>query len=662
MGSYPIELIQQENADKLYHQGKTTEQEEKALFCFQQAAEKGHIGAQIALGKLYLESENTDVSFDDLVLWLTEAAKDGNVDAQFKLGKIFHKEKDNYYYPDSDDDLFGNNYFLYEKKSKHWFQQAAKQLHKGAVKELIDITNIDFKNGYICNSDRDVAFFIGTLYEQGKGVEQDIGKAITYYNLATEEDSDYFEPNISAYYRLGEIYRQGINIKKDTEKASYYLSLAAKAGHKTAYTELTCLAEQNDLHAQLELGHIFTDQEKAVYWYQKSAAQGNPEAFGDLESLAYQGNANAQYALADLFEHGKGIEIGLEDSLHWYSKATQLNHQLSKTRLITLAENGYTDAQYKLGQLFELGNGVQQDSEESIYWYRRASAWSHLAKLYEQGNIVQQDYVKSVRCYKKAAKQGDTDAYYSLGNIYEMNWEGGNTLKAAIYYKNAVNLGDSFAMKRLLSLAEKGCMIAQFYSAEINDDCNWYKKSAEQGFQLAKTKLIELAEDDDSSAQYILGRFYEFGSVVQQDSAEAARLYQRSAELGNNEAQFYLGTLYENGKLVEQSIDEAINWYQTALKQNNLLAKKNLINIAEQGYSDAFYYLGLHSHKPKNAIDWYAKGAKSGHLMSLENLISLASSDDLYAVNAKRHLLLMYRQGLGVEQSIEKSEYWRSKI
>jgi len=44
-------------------------------------------------------------------------------------------------------------------------------------------------------------------------------------------------------------------------------------------------------------------------------------------------------------------------------------------RLFRLAaEQGYADAQFNLGNMFTNGQGVAQDREEAIRWYRLAAA------------------------------------------------------------------------------------------------------------------------------------------------------------------------------------------------------------------------------------------------------------------------------------------------
>lgn len=89
------------------------------------------------------------------------------------------------------------------------------------------------------------------------------------------------------------------------------------------------------------------------------------------------------------------------------------------------AEQGNTEAQFKLGALYEQGCGVPQDDAMAAQWYRKAAqqgdarAQFRLGVLYEQGRGVPQDYAVAAQWYYQAAQQGDADAPLSLGVLYE---------------------------------------------------------------------------------------------------------------------------------------------------------------------------------------------------------------------------------------------------
>lgn len=85
---------------------------------------------------------------------------------------------------------------------------------------------------------------LGRLYYFGKGVSQDYDKAFYYYSVI-DEDTE----NAVADLMLGKMYFEGTGIKKDLIKAREYFEKAIKKGAVFGYTYLSMLEK--------ECGHIF---------------------------------------------------------------------------------------------------------------------------------------------------------------------------------------------------------------------------------------------------------------------------------------------------------------------------------------------------------------------------------------------------------------------
>ena len=80
-----------------------------------------------------------------------------------------------------------------------------------------------------------------------------------------------------------------------------------------------------------------------------------------------------------------------------------------------LAEEDDAQAQFWLGQMYDLGRGVGKDFKQAAIWYRRAAdqglpvAQHNLARMYETGEGVHvSDYALSAAAswYRRAAQQG----------------------------------------------------------------------------------------------------------------------------------------------------------------------------------------------------------------------------------------------------------------
>ena len=91
--------------------------------------------------------------------------------------------------------------------------------------------------------------------------------------------------------------------------------------------------------------------------------------------------------------------------------------------LETAAEQGDTEAQYKLGALYDYGKGVPEDDAKAVYWYRKAAeqgsvAGQHyLGLMYAKGEGIPEDHVQAYAWFSVAAAQGYDHAQKSKESI-----------------------------------------------------------------------------------------------------------------------------------------------------------------------------------------------------------------------------------------------------
>jgi len=76
-------------------------------------------------------------------------------------------------------------------------------------------------------------FMMGTIYEQGLGVPQDLEAAARWYRRAADGG------NASAQYNLGIFYQFGKGVPKDPAEAARWLLKAAEQGHGRAQNNLS---------------------------------------------------------------------------------------------------------------------------------------------------------------------------------------------------------------------------------------------------------------------------------------------------------------------------------------------------------------------------------------------------------------------------------------
>lgn len=123
---------------------------------------------------------------------------------------------------------------------------------------------------------------------------------------------------------------------------------------------------------------------------------------------ARKGDAAAQYRLGEMYDLGRGVKQDYAQAVRWYRAA---------------AEQGHAQAQFALAEMYKNGDGVAKDMAEAVRWYRRAAdqgeprAQLLLGVLYESGVGVPMDNAAAAQWYRRSAEQGDARAQMLLGNL-----------------------------------------------------------------------------------------------------------------------------------------------------------------------------------------------------------------------------------------------------
>jgi len=191
------------------------------------------------------------------------------------------------------------------------------------------------------------------------------------------------------------------------------------------------------------------------------------------------------------------------------------------------AKQGDAVAQNKLAAMYENGNVVAQDYEESLKWYMKSAEQGNAIGQYNVGLTysyscfgVTHDYKKVIKWYTKSAKQGNADAQFGLGNIYDHGIGGivQNKKEALKWYKRSAEQGNAMAQGNLAWFYIKGWGTIQDYQEAVK----WYRKMAEQGNHMG---------------QKYLGSMYELGHGVKKDYVKAHMFYNIAAVDGYGDAQ-----------------------------------------------------------------------------------------------------------------------------
>jgi TPR repeat protein len=123
---------------------------------------------------------------------------------------------------------------------------------------------------------------------------------------------------------------------------------------------------------------------------------------------AEQGDSDAQYAVGEMYEKGKGAVRDQQKAFEWYNKS---------------ADQGNVKAAYKLGLAYLKGNGVSKNYSKARSWLEKSAnkdyvrAQYYLGEIYENGHGVSQDYDEAMKWYKRALKGGFGSASESIRRV-----------------------------------------------------------------------------------------------------------------------------------------------------------------------------------------------------------------------------------------------------
>ena len=266
---------------------------------------------------------------------------------------------------------------------------------------------------------------IGKMYAMGYGAGQDHSKAAGWYEKAADEKNPF------AAYALGCLYRRGQGVEQDDQRAF------------ALFTDAASHEEKPNAYAAYELGRMCRegigteiDLTAADRWYR--------QAYNGFLSIAQTlPDDRIYYRLGQMNLTGTGTVADPHKAAEYFMKAAKL---------------GNTDAQYALGRLFYLGQGVPRNLRQALFYLEKAIEKENQPAIYLAGKIyLTEDSVKDIgkalQYLEVATSQENANAEYLLGKLYLRGKEVPKDLVRAIAYLNAaVAHGNEYAQYLLDSL------------------------------------------------------------------------------------------------------------------------------------------------------------------------------------------------------------------
>lgn len=434
--------------------------------------------------------------------------------------------------------------------------------------------------------------------------------------------------------------------------------------------EIKKTAEKGDAQFQYLLGRCYQyeiglnkNEKEAVIWYEKSVKQNTPEA---------------QYALGGCYWMGQGVRQNDQKAISLFEAA---------------AANKHPFAIQQLGDIYYGGTGVKEDISKAVSYYQQSSdlgleiSKRRLASIYLNGEGgIEKNEKKAFILYKEVADNGDPFASYNVA-IYYLNGIGTpkNNLLAFKYANQAANKNDPDG-QWLVSQFYRG-----FHSGVKADEklCLKYLKLAANNqhkhalFELAfhpsiTDKLVKIdclvksAKAGEIIAQAMVLQSFPDNLLLQAglSSAEKKNI---SDQFWNQPDKVFLSILSDAHRFI---VFDAYMMSDNLTKNQKSKIMRLLDVLRKQGDPRIFVRLGgiylggdIVKSDAKLAEKYWLEGASLGSHECLCNIGYLYEEKKEYEkafyyhskaseqgnANSHNQLGLLYQNGWGVEQNIEKA-------
>jgi len=239
-----------------------------------------------------------------------------------------------------------------------------------------------------------------------------------------------------------------------------------------------------------------------------------------MRSAAEKGNRYAQYHFGSFFDKGQGVAQDSKQAAKWIKAS---------------AEQGFSDAQYTLGNKYQCG--LERDFAKAVEWYQKAvaqgngMAMTNLGLLYTKGLGTKQDHGKATELFKQAVLKGVPEAMCNLFNKHFKCAENGG-----------IDQNIDEAEHLALLACKKGCpeaalMLGKFYRHGAH--------GIPRSFSKAESWLKAAAASDcnDVQAARELGLLYWKGCAdgVGKNFQAASKWFTVAVEAGDLKAMYYFG-------------------------------------------------------------------------------------------------------------------------
>ncbi|GAA5799455.1 hypothetical protein HPULCUR_004870 [Helicostylum pulchrum] len=396
---------------------------QKAMICFVDALDGGHVGSQAYVGRMYYGGLGIARDYNTALFWFKLAGGNGDAEAQRMVGVIYYDGK-----------VSGTPDY---QQAVEWFCKSAN--NSNSISYSYAATGITYFKGNGKTNDHKVAsdwlniasdkgeidtfYMIGLIYRSGGyGVDRDFDLAETWFMKGICKQNPY------SIYGMGELYGLRSDSKQSWENAFDWCMKAA---------------DYNVSRAQNFIGEMYQnglgrekDYNMAMEWYQKA------EKNWYLDSIA---------SIGRMYHYGYGVSIDYAEALKRYQAAGNRGSAL----------NG-------IGLLYQSGLGIAQSHSIAMSYFEKAADVQSGAAFNSLGNVYKYGYDRDVdleTAFKYYAKSADLFCQNGMLNLGLMYMEGSGTevnRDQALYWLQRADLfGNKIAKKYIDKITMSSAQTSQ---------------------------------------------------------------------------------------------------------------------------------------------------------------------------------------------------------
>jgi len=409
--------------------------------------------------------------------------------------------------------------------------------------------------------DNEAQSHLGSLYYAGKGVEQSIDDAFSWYKKAADQG------NVDAQYSIGNMFLLGESVEQNNEKAAKWYERASEQGHVAAASnlkniqKLNALNRENKLEQHAVAEQVIDEDTSSEATTVKSYAAGDAPSTESLQTYSDTEPSEVVTRIDTNSEAETSVDVPtIKDEEAKQTVVADTSMEPESSEQSEFFESLFGKSEPESTALKEDDN-INLNATESVEESVTEATVSQIENDTDESSLT---------VTEEAEVEKESEKAEGLFGFFGKMFSSDKEKEVIDETENKTTISEEITKTESVleepTVANSEISIVEQRIESINP-----KTELE--------KLRTLAIQGDPEAQYKLGTLYYSGDGVKQDFPESALWYRRAAQQGNADAQYSLGNLYLMGEGLEQDDQQAADWYALAAVQGHMSATHNLASL-----------------------------------------------------------------------------------